>query len=44
LVLAKLRNCFNTELPNIKDSLGTHAKWQNVKAGDTGKWPAYDLK
>lgn len=39
--ISKLRTCFTAQLPNIKDALGTHAKWQAVKAGDMGKWPAY---
>lgn len=41
--LAALRACFNSKLGDIKDSLGTHAKWQDVQAGNTGKWPLYDL-
>lgn len=42
--LLNLRRCMKNALPEIKDALGTHAKWQDVKADDDGKWPVYDLK
>lgn len=41
--LAALRSCFNAKLGDIKDALGTHAKWQDVQVGNNGKWPLYDL-
>lgn len=42
--LASLRSCFNAKLGDIKDALGTHAKWQDVQSNNVGKWPLYELK
>lgn len=41
--LAKLRSCFERQLPIIQDARGTHAAWQNVDANNKGKWTYYDL-
>ncbi len=41
--LAKLRDCFNKEVPNLQDARGSHPKWQLVDTADKGKWDYYDL-
>lgn len=41
---AKLRKCFKDNLGDIKDALGTHAKWQDVQAANDGKWPLYEFQ
>lgn len=41
--LAQIRQCFESKLGDIKDSLGTHAAWQNVEPGANGLWPVYQL-
>lgn len=41
--LSKLRKCAKDSIPELKDALGTHAKWQQVEVGADGKWPLYDL-
>ena len=43
-VLATLRKCMKDNLGDIKDALGTHAKWQDVDAANDGKWPVYQFK
>lgn len=42
--LRALRECFSNKLAMIKDTTDTHPKWQDIKAGDSGKWQVYDLK
>jgi TRAP-type uncharacterized transport system substrate-binding protein len=42
--LSALRKCFNAQLGDIKDTTGTHPKWQDVRLSETGKWPLYELK
>lgn len=41
--LAKIRECFVNEVPNIQDARGSHPKWQLVDVADKGKWDYYDL-
>ena len=42
--LSALRKCFNAQLGDIKDTTGTHPKWQDVQLTKPGLWPAYPLK
>jgi hypothetical protein len=41
--LSKFRSCVNTELDQLKETTGTHPKWQAVEAGNKGKWAWYEL-
>jgi TRAP-type uncharacterized transport system substrate-binding protein len=41
--LAKLRSCFNTNLVDVQEQLGTHPAWQKVVGGNQGKWPFMTL-
>lgn len=42
--LADLRRCAVKAIPEIKESLGTHPKWQAVDPDNRGKWAWYELK
>lgn len=42
--LASFRRCAVQSIPEIKESLGTHPKWQAVDESNRGKWAWYDLK
>jgi uncharacterized protein len=42
--LKRLRACFVKAVPNLKDTTGTHPKWQLVDPTNLGKWSYYDLK
>ena len=42
--IKKIRSCVQSKIPELKDTLGTHAKWQAVQVGNDGKWPLYDFK
>jgi hypothetical protein len=42
--LKRLRACEAQALPDLKDTTGTHPKWQVVQAGNKGLWSYYDLK
>lgn len=42
--LAEFRRCAIRSIPEIKESLGTHPKWQAVETENRGKWAWYDLK
>ena len=39
--LLGLRECINKNAPAISEQTGTHAKWQEVRADNKGKWPVY---
>jgi len=41
--LAQFRQCVLASLDEIKETTGTHAAWQNVRAENKGLWPYYDL-
>lgn len=41
--LKALRQCFTRNVPNIQDTVGSHAKWQDVKPADKGSWTYYEL-
>lgn len=41
--LAKLRACFEREVPNLQDARGSHPKWQQVDIANKGKWTWYEL-
>lgn len=41
--LKALRACFVKNVPNIQDTVGSHAKWQDVKPNDKGNWTYYEL-
>lgn len=41
--LAALRSCALASLDDLKETTGTHPAWQNVEAGNKGKWAWYDL-
>lgn len=41
--LKALRACFTKSVPNIQDTVGSHAKWQDVKPTDKGNWTYYEL-
>jgi TRAP-type uncharacterized transport system substrate-binding protein len=36
--LSSFRRCFYKNLDDLKETLGNHAKWQDVKADNQGKW------
>lgn len=36
--LSSFRRCFYKNLDDLKETLGNHAKWQDVKAENQGKW------
>lgn len=42
--LAGFRRCAVQSIPEIKESLGTHPKWQAVDEANRGKWAWYELK
>lgn len=42
--LSQYRACFNKNLDDLQETTGTHPAWQEVKAGDQGKWAWMDLK
>ena len=42
--LGKLRKCIKDNIPELKDALGTHPKWQAVTVENDGKWPLYPVK
>lgn len=42
--LAKLRACALGKLDELKETTGTHPKWQAVTADNKGKWAWYELK
>lgn len=41
--LSRLRSCILTNLDELKETTGTHPKWQAVDAANKGKWAWYDL-
>ena len=41
--LAGLRNCVYGKLDELKETTGTHPKWQAVAADNKGKWAWYEL-
>ena len=41
--LAKLRACFEQQVPNLQDARGTHPKWQVVDTANRGRWVWYEL-
>ena len=41
--LGKLRDCIYANLDEMKETTGTHPKWQVVDASNKGKWQWYDL-
>jgi TRAP-type uncharacterized transport system substrate-binding protein len=41
--LAKLRSCFEQQVPNLQDARGTHPKWQVVDPSNHGRWTWYEL-
>jgi len=41
--LSKLRACITENLPELQETLDNHPKWQDVKAGNKGKLPWYEL-
>ncbi|QDH83685.1 transporter substrate-binding domain-containing protein [Achromobacter phage Motura] len=40
--LNTLRECVSTKLDELKEEMGTHPKWQQVEAGQNGKWLVYN--
>lgn len=42
--LSEFRRCSLKAIPEIKETLGTHPKWQAVDTANHGKWAWYDLK
>lgn len=42
--LQEVQKCFHEKLDDLKDSTGTHEKWQKVNAKSDTKWPMYDFK
>jgi TRAP-type uncharacterized transport system substrate-binding protein len=42
--LSDFRRCATKAIPEIKETLGTHPKWQAVDPSNHGKWAWYDLK
>ena len=42
--LSEFRRCATKAIPELKETLGTHPKWQAVDPANHGKWPWYDLK
>jgi TRAP-type uncharacterized transport system substrate-binding protein len=42
--LKRFRQCEVQALPDLKDTVGTHPKWQVVEAGNKGLWTYYDFK
>lgn len=42
--LNKFRECKEQKLAEIKETLGTHPKWQQVQNDNVGKWPVYNRK
>lgn len=40
--LVTLRSCMSKHLDELKETTGTHPKWQQVKADDKGKWTWYE--
>jgi TRAP-type uncharacterized transport system substrate-binding protein len=41
--LGALRGCVLSKLDELKETTGTHPKWQAVDASNKGKWAWYDL-
>lgn len=41
--LAKFRACAIEKIDELKETTGTHAKWQAVDVANKGKWAWYDL-
>jgi len=41
--LAALRKCAITSLDDLKETTGTHPKWQAVDSANKGKWAWYQL-
>ena len=41
--LNNLRKCLVDNVSELKDTLGTHPKWQIVDPSNKGKWPYYEL-
>lgn len=41
--LAALRSCVLNKLDELKETTGTHPKWQAVDASNKGKWAWYEL-
>ncbi len=39
--LHALRDCVTSKLDELKETVGTHPKWQQVDANSTGKWVMY---
>jgi len=39
--LHALRDCFKDQLDTLKETIGTHPKWQQVDASSAGKWVTY---
>lgn len=37
-----LRRCILDKLPEIRETTGTHPKWELVSAKNTSRWPAYE--
>jgi TRAP-type uncharacterized transport system substrate-binding protein len=41
--LSKFRRCAEAAIPELKETIGTHPKWQAVDTNNKGKWAYYDL-
>lgn len=41
--LSKLRSCVYTNIDELKETIGFHAKWQTVDVNNKGKLPWYEL-
>lgn len=41
--LSAFRRCADAAIPELKETRGTHKKWQAVREGDSGKWSYYEL-
>lgn len=41
--LADFRACANDAIGQLQETTGTHKKWKQVKVGDQGRWPWYEL-
>ena len=41
--LTKFRACFNTKVPELAETTGTHPAWSKIVVGAEAKWPMYNL-
>jgi TRAP-type uncharacterized transport system substrate-binding protein len=41
--LAKFRACFNSKVPELAETTGTHPAWSKMVVGAEAKWPMYNL-